>query len=103
MSKIDFEFVLEIYAKYTKHLNGAIESIEKAMVNYDKEIEGVNQALNFKPNEQDYHFRLKQLRDKKFEADKKLSFMVPRRNKMMEQMIIISEEKGLQLLKLAKE
>lgn len=76
-------FAVDMFQRYTKHLEDVVQSIEFNIENYKKrEVEMVRLA-NYKPEV--YQKELDKIREKIKEADLKLSFIVPRIAKMAEQ------------------
>jgi predicted RNase H-like nuclease (RuvC/YqgF family) len=81
---IDYEFVIDSLERYAKHLSEAEISLKKNIASYEKQIEELKRLVSFKP--QTYTSRYEEVQDKIKEVDIKLSYIVPRRDKIYEQL-----------------
>ena len=80
---IDYNFIVDVFQRYSKHLEDVIESINSYMANYDKQEIQLKKLVEFKPSA--YQKRLEEVQQKKVEADIKLSLLIPRMAKMATQ------------------
>lgn len=78
---IDYSFAATMFAKYTKHLQDVVESIETMVGGYDSQLDALN-----KLDPKKYGWRVKELEGKKAEAFKKLAQISPNIEKMGEQL-----------------
>ena len=93
MENIDYAFIIEIYARYIKHLNSIIESIGFNQATYARQLEELERLVKFKPHI--YRHEIEKVKEKIKEADIKLSHIVPRVEKLIEQSEKICKEKSI--------
>ncbi len=86
---IDTNFVVEIYTRYTKHLLDVVDSIKRNVKQYERQEEELIRLVEYKP--QTYQKALDEVREKIRQADIKLSHLIPRLEKMSEQIEIINK------------
>lgn len=90
---IDFEFAVEIYSRYHKHLQSIEENINNNIGHYERSVNELERLVRYKP--QVYTKGLEQMKEKIKEADIKLSHIVPRMEKIREQIIAICQEQNI--------
>lgn len=78
---IDYSFAVDMFKRYSKHLQDVVTSIETMIGNYDKQIAELEKLPAAK-----YGNRLKEVEGKRTEAYKKLAQICPNIEKMYEQM-----------------
>ena len=79
MSNIDYEFAVDMFKRYSKHLQDVVTSIETMIGNYDRQIIELEKLPKFKN-------RLAEITEKRTEAYKKLAHICPNIEKMYEQL-----------------
>ena len=80
---IDYQFVVEVFQRYSNHLVDVVESIQTYQSNYKRQEEELIRLADYKPEV--YQKELDKLREKGKQADIKLSYLTPRLTKMAEQ------------------
>lgn len=69
-----------MFTRYSEHLQNVLNSIETNIDKYDREEEKLKRLVGFKPEK--YQRDYDKLQKKKKEADIKLSYIVPRMEKL---------------------
>lgn len=90
---IDFKFTVEIYSRYHKHLESVEESLNKNIGFAQRSVEELERLTKFKPEV--YSKELEKQKNKIKEADIKLSHIVPRMQKLREQIVLICQEHNI--------
>ncbi|MFH1827703.1 MAG: hypothetical protein ABH824_00415 [Nanoarchaeota archaeon] len=80
---INYKFALEIFTRYSEHLQNTLTSIDTYINNYDKQETELKRLASFKPKI--YQKEYEKIQKKRKEADIKLSHIVPRMQKLAEQ------------------
>lgn len=86
---MDKEFLAEMLERYYKHLETVVTAINGNIKNYEKSINELTRLAEFKPGV--YQKQLDEMKQKVVEADIKLSHVVPRMEKMLEQLEILKQ------------
>lgn len=86
---MDKEFLAEMLERYYKHLETVVLAINGNIKNYEKSIEELTRLVKYKP--ETYQKRLDEMNKKVIEADIKLSHLVPRMEKIQEQLEILKK------------
>ncbi len=94
MSKIDYEFAVDYYSKESRRLSKIVSSIEETKEKYAIEIEGAEKLAQFNSK---YGYEVIKIKDKIKEADIKLMNVVPKIEKLSEQVSIICEEMNIEM------
>ena len=81
---IDYGFIADSLERYAKHLQDVRRAIEGNLHNYETQEAELKRLVSFKP--QTYTVRYEEIQEKKKEADIKLSHVVPRLDKIYEQL-----------------
>ena len=80
---IDYEFAMDMFSRYSKHLEDVIESINTNIFNYGSQVAELERIAEKYPER--YMKRLEEVSAKKAEAQKKLDVLLPRMKKMADQ------------------
>lgn len=80
---VDYNFAVDMFTRYSKHLQGAIESVQTLMSSYDRQLVELKRLADERPSV--YLKELERITAKQSEGQKKLEVMIPRMKKMAEQ------------------
>lgn len=84
---MDAEFIAEMLERYLEHLKSVEMAISRNITSYEKSLNELDRLSRFKPEV--YEKELEKMHNKIKEADIKLSYIVPRMVKIMEQIEVV--------------
>ena len=80
---IDYEFAMDMFRRYSNHLEDVIESVNSNISNYGHQLTELERVVEKYPER--YMKRLEEISFKKVEAQKKLDLLQPRMKKVADQ------------------